>query len=50
MSYLIYREILLPLDKWYDDVESVRNQYAKAHDLPLRDSKLGWKDYETQAR
>jgi hexosaminidase len=50
MSYLIYREILLPLDKWYEDVESVRNQYAKAHGLPLRDTKLDWKDYGTQAQ
>ena len=50
MSYLIYRELLLPLDKWYDEVESARNQYAKAHGLPLRDSKLDWKNYETQSR
>jgi len=50
MSYLIYRELLLPLGKWYDEVKSARNQYAKAHGLPPRDSKLGWKDYETQAR
>ncbi|TAM81016.1 MAG: hypothetical protein EPN47_14135 [Acidobacteria bacterium] len=50
MSYLIYRELLLPLGKWYDEVESVRNHYAKAHGLPLRDTKLDWKDYETQAR
>jgi len=34
LSYLIYRELLLPLGKWYDQVEAARNQYAKRYALP----------------
>jgi len=47
LSYLIYRELLLPLGKWYDQVEAARNQYAKSHGLPSRNDKLNWKDYKT---
>lgn len=43
MSYLIYRELLLPLGGWYDKVEAARNQYAKAHGLPVRTDTLQWK-------
>ncbi|HET7212331.1 MAG TPA: glycoside hydrolase family 20 zincin-like fold domain-containing protein [Terriglobia bacterium] len=50
LSYLIYRELLLPLGKWYDQVEAARNQYAKRYDLPSRDDKLNWKDYSTPAQ
>ena len=50
LSYLIYRELLLPLGKWYDQVEAARNQYAKAHGLPSRHDKLNWKDYNPQAQ
>ncbi|HET9179836.1 MAG TPA: hypothetical protein VFQ24_15890 [Terriglobia bacterium] len=47
MSYLIYRELLLPLGKWYNDVESARNQYAKAHGLPARTKTFDWNDTNT---
>ncbi|HET7101400.1 MAG TPA: hypothetical protein VFJ52_09645, partial [Terriglobia bacterium] len=50
LSYLIYRELLLPLGKWYDQVEAARNQYAKGYGLPARDDKLNWKDYKTPGR
>ena len=46
LSYLIYRELLLPLGKWYDQVEAARNRYAKHHGLPSRTGKLDWKDYK----
>jgi hypothetical protein len=46
MSYLVYRELLLPLDAWYGAVQSVRNEYAKAHALPVRDEALNWKNLE----
>ncbi|HXH47929.1 MAG TPA: family 20 glycosylhydrolase, partial [Terriglobia bacterium] len=49
LSYLIYRELLLPLGKWYDEVEEARNQYAQGYGLPTRNDKLNWKDYETVA-
>jgi hexosaminidase len=47
MSYLIYRELVLPLGNWYDQVEAARNQYAKVYGLPARSDELHWK--ETQA-
>jgi hexosaminidase len=43
MSYLTYRELLLPLGVWYDQIEAARNQYAKAHGLPARTDTLQWK-------
>ncbi len=49
LSYLIYRELLLPLGRWYDEVEAARNQYAKGYGLPARADKLNWKDYKTVA-
>jgi hexosaminidase len=49
LSYLIYRELLLPLGQWYDQVEAARNQYANRYGLPVRDDTLNWKDYKTLA-
>jgi hexosaminidase len=49
LSYLIYRELLLPLGKWYGEVEAARNEYARGYGLPTRDDKLNWKDYKTLA-
>lgn len=45
MSYLIYRELLLPMDNWYNQVQTTRNQYAKAHGLSSRTSTLSWSVY-----
>jgi hypothetical protein len=47
MSYLVYRELLLPLGRWYDQVEAARNQYAKSYSLPDRTDKLNWEDYQS---
>lgn len=47
MSYLIYRELLLPLAGWYDKVEAARNQYAKSYGLPARTDRLRWQDYKS---
>jgi hypothetical protein len=44
MSYLVYRELLLPFGKWVDGIRAARNQYAQAHNLPSRDDRLEWKD------
>jgi len=46
MSYLIYRELLFPLGEWAAQVETVRNSYAQAHHLPVRESILDWKKTE----
>jgi hexosaminidase len=44
MSYLVYRELLYPLGEWAREVQSVRNHYAQAHNLPAREGELNWKD------
>jgi hexosaminidase len=46
MSYLIYRELLLPLGGWYDKVEAARNQYAKTYGLPTRTDTPKWEGYK----
>ena len=47
MTYLIYRQLLYPLGEWAAKVEAVRNQYARAHDLPARSREWDWKDTTT---
>jgi len=44
MSYLIYRELLYPLGDWAKRVIAVRNDYAQAHHLPVRDYKFNWNE------
>ena len=44
MSYLVYRELLYPLDNWAKLVLDARNQFAEAHHLPARSFSLDWKD------
>ena len=43
MSYLVYRELLYPLGDWAATVVAVRNEYAKAHQKPVRDVTFDWK-------
>ncbi len=47
MSYLVYRELLYPLDDWAQQVMAVRNRYAQEHRLPLRKGQLDWKGTKT---
>ncbi len=42
MSYLVYREMLLPMNDWYTRVQNARNQYARSHNLPERTGALDW--------
>jgi len=44
MSYLVYRQPLLPFGQWADQVLSSRNEYAKANGLATRTGGLDWKD------
>ena len=46
MSYLVYRELLLPFDRWYEQTGWARNQYARAHNLPVRSTQLDWKSLQ----
>lgn len=46
MSYLVYRELLLPFDDWYQRVEAARNQYAQTHGSPAVRVPLHWTNPE----
>ena len=47
MSYLVYRELLYPLDDWANNVIAARNDYASAHKLPVHSYSLDWKETST---
>ncbi len=44
MSYLVYRELLLPFGEWVESIRRVRNSYAQAHGFPVRHDVFNWKD------
>jgi hypothetical protein len=44
MTYLAYRELLYPLGDWAAKVLIVRNQYAAAHQKPIRKPAFDWSD------
>ncbi|MBL7698554.1 MAG: family 20 glycosylhydrolase [Chitinophagaceae bacterium] len=46
MTYLIYRQLNYPMDKWWDEVLNARNKLAAEKNLPLRNSKLDWKNVD----
>ena len=50
MSYLVYRQLLLPFGEWVEQVRAVRNQYAQSHGLPLRNQRFDWKDLNPATR
>ena len=44
MSYLVYRQLLLPFGEWVEQIRGARNQYARAHQMPAREDKFDWQD------
>ena len=46
MSYLVYRELLYPLDDWAARTVAARNAYAVSHGLSERNFTLSWKQTE----
>ncbi len=44
MSYLVLRELLLPLGDWAEKVQAARNDYARAHGLAPRVLRFDWGD------
>lgn len=46
MSYLIYRDLQLPLDAWYGQVQNSRNAYAARHGLSERSAPLNWRSLD----
>ena len=45
MSYLVYREKLLPFGEWVKAIAAARNLFAAAHNLPTRNYRLAWDDF-----
>ncbi len=45
MSYLMYREKLLPFGNWVNAIAAARNRFATAHHLPVRKTRLAWNDW-----
>jgi hypothetical protein len=43
LSYLVYRQLLLPFDDWFKEVQDARNSYAAQHGLHARHDVLRWK-------
>ena len=44
MTYLILREMQLPFGEWVEQIQAARNQYAPAHQLPVRAEEFDWHD------
>ena len=42
MSYLVYRDLLLPFGDWFEKVCTARNRYAAANSLAEREIRLEW--------
>jgi hypothetical protein len=45
LSYMIQRELLMPLGEWVSQIRMARNQYAQAHNAPPDNQVFDWKDY-----
>ena len=44
MSYLVYREKLLPFGEWVNSIAAARHTFARAHNLPERNFHFDWED------
>jgi hexosaminidase len=47
LSYLVYREKVLPFGEWVSAIRSARNQFAAAHHLPPTDQTFSWNEFGT---
>lgn len=50
LSYLVYRQLLLPLDDWYENVRAARNSFAGKHGLRARNDALNWKNLDPESK
>jgi len=44
MTYLILRQLQLPVNGWIEQIRDARNRYAAAHQLPARNDTFEWLD------
>ncbi len=49
MSFLVYRESILPFGDWVNSIVEARNQFAAAHHLPSREYRLAWHDFSANS-
>ncbi|MGJ5813969.1 glycoside hydrolase family 20 zincin-like fold domain-containing protein [Paludibaculum fermentans] len=49
MSYLVQRELALPMGRWVESLLNVRNAYAAAHALPGEPGAFQWLDLNVEA-
>jgi hexosaminidase len=49
MSYLVYREKMLPFGEWVNAITKARNRFAAAHHLPRVENSIDWKDFTPAA-
>ena len=47
MSYLVYRQLLLPLGDWVKQIEDARNHFAAANGLAERHGHFDWSDIKS---
>jgi hypothetical protein len=47
MSYLVYRQLQLPLGEWVTAIGDTRNRYAAANHLPEKKGEFDWRDTQT---
>jgi hypothetical protein len=45
MTYLVYREKILPFGDWVNAIAKARNEFAAQHNLPSRNYQLKWDDF-----
>ena len=45
MSYLVYRETLLPFGEWVAKIQDARNRFAETNHLAARDEPFDWKSF-----
>lgn len=49
MSYLVYREKILPFGTWVNSIVAARNEFSAAHHLPARNYRLAWDDFSVKS-
>jgi hexosaminidase len=48
MSYLVYREKILPFGDWVNAIAAARDTFATAHSIPVRNYRLSWDDFKSE--
>lgn len=46
LTYVVYRESILPFGDWVNKIIAARNSYAQAHHLPVIHRNFDWKSFE----